>query len=206
MNFHPPLAPPNHHLVSFCRIVVPDVLRLHRGPTVCSVSCISFSYWMSPKSRSLTPTPNISSPSSPNITSNPESTTLRPHTHENVPARPTAERAPHSPSRPTHLHSFQFIPDSSAASSSRRRPSHSPPHQSMAKRLRRESPKIQGQNPRSSPSSDSQDGMADTEMETARGQISETLPPTTAPQKKKRTRTLTTPHQSAVLHALLAQV
>ena len=29
------------------------------------------------------------------------------------------------------------------------------------------------------------------------------LPP---PPKKKRTRTLTTPHQSAVLHALLAQV
>ena len=29
------------------------------------------------------------------------------------------------------------------------------------------------------------------------------LPP---PVKKKRTRTLTTPHQSAVLHALLAQV
>ncbi|KAJ2912797.1 hypothetical protein MD484_g7632, partial [Candolleomyces efflorescens] len=26
-----------------------------------------------------------------------------------------------------------------------------------------------------------------------------------APQKKKRTRTLTTPHQAAVLHALLAQ-
>jgi hypothetical protein len=30
------------------------------------------------------------------------------------------------------------------------------------------------------------------------------LPP--LPAKKKRTRTLTTPHQSAVLHALLAQV
>ncbi|KAJ6593178.1 hypothetical protein B0H19DRAFT_1365316 [Mycena capillaripes] len=29
--------------------------------------------------------------------------------------------------------------------------------------------------------------------------------PQTAPPKKKRTRTLTTPHQSAVLHALLAQ-
>jgi len=37
---------------------------------------------------------------------------------------------------------------------------------------------------------------------------SATPPPTTPPQpaKKKRTRTLTTPHQSAVLHALLAQV
>ena len=32
------------------------------------------------------------------------------------------------------------------------------------------------------------------------------LPPLPPPTKKKRTRTLTTPHQSAVLHALLAQV
>jgi hypothetical protein len=31
-------------------------------------------------------------------------------------------------------------------------------------------------------------------------------PPSQPPTKKKRTRTLTTPHQSAVLHALLAQV
>ena len=31
-------------------------------------------------------------------------------------------------------------------------------------------------------------------------------PPSQPPAKKKRTRTLTTPHQSAVLHALLAQV
>ena len=31
-------------------------------------------------------------------------------------------------------------------------------------------------------------------------------PPLPPPAKKKRTRTLTTPHQSAVLHALLAQV
>lgn len=31
-------------------------------------------------------------------------------------------------------------------------------------------------------------------------------PPSQTPAKKKRTRTLTTPHQSAVLHALLAQV
>lgn len=31
-------------------------------------------------------------------------------------------------------------------------------------------------------------------------------PPPPPPTKKKRTRTLTTPHQSAVLHGLLAQV
>lgn len=60
--------------------------------------------------------------------------------------------------------------------------------------------------------------MADTETDTGRGQPpvgpsqvsprqtehqQEDAPP---PPKKKRTRTLTTPHQSAVLHALLAQV
>ncbi|EMD36052.1 hypothetical protein CERSUDRAFT_124570 [Gelatoporia subvermispora B] len=58
---------------------------------------------------------------------------------------------------------------------------------------------------RSSPSvSSSQGDMADTEMEAEPSQPSETPAPTPAP-KKKRTRTLTTPHQSAVLHALLAQ-
>ena len=61
---------------------------------------------------------------------------------------------------------------------------------------------------RSSPSASSQGDMADTEMEggpskpsTSEGGAQEGQPP-----KKKRTRTLTTPHQAAVLHALLAQV
>ncbi|TFK22515.1 hypothetical protein FA15DRAFT_514800 [Coprinopsis marcescibilis] len=53
-----------------------------------------------------------------------------------------------------------------------------------------------------SPSSDSQGGMADSEAETKQGDENTTGPP----PKKKRTRTLTTPHQAAVLHALLAQV
>ncbi|KAJ8517850.1 hypothetical protein ONZ45_g5003 [Pleurotus djamor] len=61
-----------------------------------------------------------------------------------------------------------------------------------------------GSSNRSSPSSDSQDGLADTEHDAGGrdqgNQIAEAAPP-----KKKRTRTLTTPHQSAVLHALLAQ-
>ena len=40
------------------------------------------------------------------------------------------------------------------------------------------------------------------------GALSQPPPPSPLPlpAKKKRTRTLTTPHQSAVLHALLAQV
>ncbi|KAM5545570.1 hypothetical protein V8D89_000769 [Ganoderma adspersum] len=60
---------------------------------------------------------------------------------------------------------------------------------------------------RSSPSgSSSQGDMADTEMEggPSKPSTSESAPEG-APPKKKRTRTLTTPHQAAVLHALLAQ-
>lgn len=49
--------------------------------------------------------------------------------------------------------------------------------------------------------------MADTEMEAgpSKTTASESAPEG-PPPKKKRTRTLTTPHQAAVLHALLAQV
>ncbi|KZT30050.1 hypothetical protein NEOLEDRAFT_1174394 [Neolentinus lepideus HHB14362 ss-1] len=50
-------------------------------------------------------------------------------------------------------------------------------------------------------SSASQGDMGDTEHEGAGDERQEPAPPA----KKKRTRTLTTPHQSAVLHALLAQ-
>lgn len=56
----------------------------------------------------------------------------------------------------------------------------------------------------SSPSdTSSQSGMADNETEPEHQ--SEQSPLTAPAPKKKRTRTLTTPHQSAVLHALLAQ-
>lgn len=59
----------------------------------------------------------------------------------------------------------------------------------------------------SSPSdSSSQSGTADNETEAERSQHSEVSAPTAPTPKKKRTRTLTTPHQSAVLHALLAKV
>ena len=59
-----------------------------------------------------------------------------------------------------------------------------------------------------SPSSSSQGDAADTEMESGptSGQFAGQHQPQDPPPKKKRTRTLTTPHQSAVLHALLAQV
>ena len=75
----------------------------------------------------------------------------------------------------------------------------------MAKRIRRVSPETRESH--SSQGSDSQDDMADNEMDLRRHvDRPEPLPSTSAPPKKKRTRTLTTPHQSAVLHALLAQV
>ncbi|KAF9653601.1 homeobox-domain-containing protein [Thelephora ganbajun] len=58
-----------------------------------------------------------------------------------------------------------------------------------------------------SPSSSSQGDAADTEMESgpSSSQLVGQHQPQDLPPKKKRTRTLTTPHQSAVLHALLAQ-
>ena len=60
---------------------------------------------------------------------------------------------------------------------------------------------------RSSPSASSSQGdMADTELEAGSSQPTEQGESAPPPPKKKRTRTLTTPHQSAVLHALLAQV
>lgn len=57
-----------------------------------------------------------------------------------------------------------------------------------------------------SSSSDSPSAMADTETGDSKDPAGEpSSPAKPEPVKKKRTRTLTTPHQSAVLHALLAQ-
>jgi hypothetical protein len=81
-----------------------------------------------------------------------------------------------------------------------------PSERSTAKRIRRESSSAsRNSKDRSSPDSDSQSGMADNEMEVAATDKNEHALPA-PPPKKKRTRTLTTPHQSAVLQALLAQV
>ncbi|EGN97533.1 hypothetical protein SERLA73DRAFT_161532 [Serpula lacrymans var. lacrymans S7.3] len=91
------------------------------------------------------------------------------------------------------------------------RPPHTPPEHDPRppKRLRRQTSHaaMTTADPPSSAHSDSssQSGLADNETEAERSQQSELSAPTTAPPKKKRTRTLTTPHQSAVLHALLAQ-
>ncbi|KAJ7328790.1 hypothetical protein DFH08DRAFT_883217 [Mycena albidolilacea] len=147
-----------------------------------------------PKSRSATPTPNIYA------TNLPSSSGLTPsRTPTNEPTTPTPGESS-QPSLPqfTHFHSFvssQTSPDDPLD----RRPSpDSPP---MAKRMRRQSPEDTSR----SQSSDSRSGMADTEPEGMSPYSETSSPPPVAPLKKKRTRTLTTPHQSAVLHALLAQ-
>ncbi|KAJ7666686.1 hypothetical protein DFH06DRAFT_1383973 [Mycena polygramma] len=154
------------------------------------------------KSRSVTPTPNFYAINLPSSSSGP--TTSRTPTDDTstttittAPPTTSGESQQPSPTQFTHFHSFvstQTSPDDLI----HRRPSpESPP---MAKRMRRQS--LEEDTSRSQ-SSDSQSGMADNEGTTS--PYSGTSPPPVAPLKKKRTRTLTTPHQSAVLHALLAQ-
>ncbi|KAK7037887.1 homeobox protein OTX1 [Favolaschia claudopus] len=149
------------------------------------------------KSRSVTPTPNTYSTNpdssssgltpSRTLPDDPSTTTPAPTT--------TRESSQTSPTQFTHFHSFVSSQASTHDPLDRRPSPDSPP---MAKRMRRQSPED------TSHSSDSQSGMADTEPE-GMSPYSETTPPPVAPLKKKRTRTLTTPHQSAVLHALLAE-
>ncbi|KAJ7908858.1 hypothetical protein B0H13DRAFT_1715135 [Mycena leptocephala] len=149
------------------------------------------------KSRSVTPTPNIYAinPSSgPTRSRTPTNDTT---TSTTTPPATSGESS-HPPPQFTHFHSF-VSSQTSADDLEHRRPSpESPP---MAKRMRRQSPEDTSR----SHSSDSQSGMADTDEPEGMSPYSETSPPPVAPLKKKRTRTLTTPHQSAVLHALLAQ-
>lgn len=149
------------------------------------------------KSRSVTPTPtNYLSSSAP--------TSSRPHAHSIQSSGRSAELFTPRPTGSPQ--SLSPVPTGHASRTVR--PAATPPdEQPMAKRFRRESPRPRGRmGARSSPSSDSQDDMADTEMDGGRTQPTETLPLAVAPPKKKRTRTLTTPHQASVLHALLAQV
>jgi hypothetical protein len=153
------------------------------------------------KSRSPSPTHNLSS--TINLS---ESTNLRqpaleersPHQQSGEYTEPiTVRLSPPRPELPESSRRRQLI-----------RPAEDSTEEPMAKRIRRMSPEFQSRaDSHSSPSSeDSQDDMADNEMDVAKLNRPEPLPTTSAPPKKKRTRTLTTPHQSAVLHALLAQV
>ncbi|KAI0700228.1 hypothetical protein C8T65DRAFT_709704 [Cerioporus squamosus] len=122
-------------------------------------------------------------------------------THSSSPPRRTLPSDPHAlpgASSSSHIASHH---SQSASSSHLDTPAATAPAsdpESSSRRRKRE---------RSSPSgSSSQGDMADTEME---GGASKPSPSESAPEgppaKKKRTRTLTTPHQAAVLHALLAQ-
>ena len=109
------------------------------------------------------------------------------------------------------------LPASPPLASSTRRPfqqqaevgsSHAPPSPSASASPQNRPSDTSQDRRMHSPSSSSQGDAADTEMESgpSSGQPAGHHQPQDPPQKKKRTRTLTTPHQSAVLHALLAQV
>ncbi|KAJ7929684.1 hypothetical protein B0H13DRAFT_924126 [Mycena leptocephala] len=71
----------------------------------------------------------------------------------------------------------------------------------MSKRMRCQSPEVTSR----SQSSDSQGGTVDAEGTEGMGPYSGTSQPRAALLNKKRTRTRMTPHQSHVLHAMLAQ-
>lgn len=118
---------------------------------------------------------------------------------------------PHTLAGPSHTRTHSSIYHTDASSS---RPSHtrlsedSPDQQRPRKKMRRQDSEERGgkYNGGSTPSESSED---EQENEVHRGQLSESPAPTSyefAVPKKKRTRTLTTPHQAAVLHALMAQV
>lgn len=152
------------------------------------------------KSPSPHPTnnPTNSSPSS----EIPHTSTSRTQTHE-AHIAVVEHNSPTSSSHPTLIHPSTPEP-SAGPSRTRARENDTLSQQSMAKRFRVE-PVRARQSDRSSPSSDSQGGMADTE-DGEQSHRSGRSPAPSEPPKKKRTRTLTTPHQSSVLHALLAQV
>ncbi|KAH9475039.1 hypothetical protein JR316_0012141 [Psilocybe cubensis] len=133
---------------------------------------------------------------------------------QSSPARSSPHTTAHTAYTPSNT-SFA-VPSTSTATAStssttprrrhRSRSTEHSPDQPMAKRMRRDSPAPLGRpDDHSSPSSDSQDDDADNEMDLGQLHRPEPLPQASVPPKKKRTRTLTTPHQSAVLHALLAQ-
>jgi hypothetical protein len=137
-------------------------------------------------SRSPTPIPNTASSNIPSPT---ERTTSRIDSHDHTLSAPPPE--PHS-SRP-HSHSYPLAPTWETFQSRDRH---------MAQKLSKDS--HHQEDAHSSYSSDShEDHLADNEKDQL-ADSQETAPPA-PPPKKKRTRTLTTPHQSAVLHALLAQ-
>lgn len=161
------------------------------------------------------------SPTSPARDSHSPPVPIPPNTSSPIPYFSRPERAPNSrgtssadPSSATTSVPHPTPPP--LASSTRQQPqqraeagtSHVPPSPSISA-FQQLPPSETSQDRRMhSPSSSSQGDVADTEMENgpSSSQHLGQHQPQNPPQKKKRTRTLTTPHQSAVLHALLAQV
>ena len=148
-------------------------------------------------SGSRTPTHN---PVTSNIINSPQSTTTRPQNIDEIPSEHPSENRSRPPVTPPSLE-----PQIAESSSRRRTASESPTDKPMAKRIRRESPELRDRASfhGSSSSSDSQSEKVVEKIKRPEPLASTT---TTTPPKKKRTRTLTTPQQSAVLHALLAKV
>ncbi|KAL4261088.1 Homeobox domain-containing protein [Pleurotus pulmonarius] len=153
------------------------------------------------KSRSATPVPNLPINTPPT----PKPSTSRLESNETVPyITPTTEHRRGRYTPPSYTSpSLQLHRE--APSTSTRRPADSPPDEPSSKRRKKMTGRdAKSSSTRSSPSTDSQDELADAEHDvTAHEHSAEAQP--IAPVRKKRTRTLTTPHQSSVLHALLAQ-
>lgn len=207
--FSPPLALPFLLLLtslsSHSGTDVLDVLRLHQSKRLPRF--LHPPAWMS-SSRSRTPTPN---PSIINSASLLDSTTSRPHTYDEITSIQHSgedESQAHNTLRPPISHSSNPDPGTSASHSIPRvRSAESSPEPPMAKHLHREIIDARDRpRPRPSTASDSQDGREDIETDTKKSGHSQYSSLSSIVLKKKRTRTLTTPHQAAVLHALLAQV
>ncbi|KDQ51793.1 hypothetical protein JAAARDRAFT_499496 [Jaapia argillacea MUCL 33604] len=169
-----------------------------------------------------TPIPNPRSPSNPPpTTSAPPTLSLEPLTpsrhqiHETVAFEHSPSGRTRPPSPPLQSTSQSTLPENLPSPSIGRRATRTRPLEGgspsprRSKRMRRNEAEESPEEIReeSSSGSSSQGDMADTEMEGGHGEQAEPSTSTTrAPvPKKKRTRTLTTPHQAAVLHALLAQ-
>jgi hypothetical protein len=160
-----------------------------------------------PDPRSTTPTRN---PSAFNSPYNPASVAL-PSTQRSsdttatkqspLPLRSSPSPSARSPKKRGHSSDSELVADADPAK-----------QQHPLKKMRSRDPRskeaeAQGQVDRSSSSDSSSQERTDTETGI---NTRDALDPSSAsahpPSAKKRTRTLTTPHQSAVLHALLAQV
>ncbi|KAF7290812.1 Homeobox protein OTX1 [Mycena indigotica] len=151
------------------------------------------------KSRSATPKPNLRvpatshSPSSSRTPTNDPTTTTAAVSLTRPSTNPSGEISPIHQQLP-HVHSFV---SSQTSPKDHPRPSPEPSSPRMAKRMRRNSPDEE--------SSDSESRHDEHQSRSSSEASRSPQAQAPLPLKKKRTRTLTTPHQSAVLHALLAQ-